>query len=66
MARISRSARSVSGPPSAAYKTSNNYADIRFSYHTTDRYDYSLASILATNPTPSNQYWGHHVQYTSN
>jgi hypothetical protein len=48
------------------YKTSNNYADIRFSYHTSDRYDWSLASILATNPTPSNQYWGHHVQYTSN
>ena len=48
------------------YKTSNSYADIRFSYHSNDRYDWPLASILTTNPTPSNLYWGSRIQYTSN
>lgn len=48
------------------YKTSDNYTDIRFTYHTTDRYDYPLSSILASNPTPSNLYWGSRIQYNSN
>jgi hypothetical protein len=48
------------------YKTSNDYGDIRFTYHTSDRYDYPLSLILASNPTPSNLYWGSRIAYTSN
>lgn len=48
------------------YKTSNNYGDIRFTYHSTDRYDYPLSLILADFPTPSNLYWGSRIAYTSN
>jgi hypothetical protein len=48
------------------YKTSNDYGDIRFTYHTTDRYDYPLSMILASNPTPSNLYWGSRIVYTTN
>ena len=48
------------------YKTSNDYGDIRFTYHTTDRYDYPLSMILASNPTPSNLYWASRIVYTSN
>lgn len=48
------------------YKTSNDYGDIRFTYHTTDRYDYPLSLILASNPTPSNTYWGSRIAYTTN
>lgn len=46
-------------------KFSNNYADIKFTYHDTDRLNYSLASILASNPTSSNLYYGMRIQYTN-
>lgn len=46
-------------------KSSNDYADIKFTYHDTDRLNYSLASILASSPTSSNLYYGMRIQYTN-
>ncbi len=46
-------------------KFSNDYGDIKFSYHDTDRLNWSLASILASNPTSSNLYYGMRIQYTN-
>lgn len=45
-------------------KTSNDYTNIRFSYHTTDRYDYPLSLILSG--MPNSLYWGSRILYTSN
>lgn len=45
-------------------KTSNDFNDIKFTYHTTDRYDYPLSFIMAS--SPNSLYWGSRIQYTSN
>lgn len=45
-------------------KLSNNYADIRFTYHSINRLNKPLSDILAEQP--GSQYWGSHIQFTSN
>lgn len=45
-------------------KLSNDYADIRFTYHSVNRLNKPLSDILAENP--GSQYWGTHIQFTSN